>query len=456
MFVARRVFSLLLLITVVGFGALADSSVTAAQAGELVWGTVPSPNRGNLNDTLYGLSSVGASDIWAVGDYNPGVPPTVTGRRTLAEHWNGQIWTIVATPNATFSGVDASHLRGVHAVASNNVWAVGYGESFSSLESQTLIARWNGSVWAQVASPNPAGTTKPNQLDAVDGVAANDLWAVGAMGYPEGALTLHWNGTSWQSVVNNCSSTLAGVVTISSQDVWAVGNGTSCHYNGTSWTTVPIALPNGLSVVLFGVSATSSTDVWAVGEEIIPQGESYTLHAVVEHWNGSVWTAMTIVPGEFLNGVEAVGANDVYAVGGDGTYPVVAHWDGTSWTSVPSPRPGGGALQAVEAVSATDLWAVGSYFPPAPASGERTLIEQAPSTTQGTLVGSTNVSGATIAWFGPASGSVTTDVTGAYAAAGLLAGTYTVTATYQGCTPASAQVAIIAGTTVTQNLHLGC
>jgi hypothetical protein len=456
MFVARRAFSLFLLVTIAGFGALATGSVALAQTGESVWGTVPSPNRGTLNDTLYGLSSAAASDVWAVGDYNPGVPPTVTGRRTLAEHWNGQSWIIVPTPNATFSGVDASHLRGAHAVATNNVWAVGYGESFSTLESQTLIARWNGTRWTQVASPNPAGTTKPNQLYAIDGVAANDLWAVGAVGFPEGALTLHWDGASWQSVANSCAAPLQSVDAITSSNVWAVGNGASCHYDGTSWTTVPIALPNGLSVVLFGVSASSSADVWAVGEEIIPQGESYTLQSLVEHWNGSAWTVSTGVPGEFLNGVEAVAANDVDAVGGDGTYPVVAHWDGTSWTLVPSPRPGGGALQAVEAVSATNLWAVGSFFPPSPASGERTLIEQAPSTTQGTLVGSTNVSGATIAWFGPASGSVTTDLTGAYTAAGLLAGTYTVTATYQGCTPASAQVTIVAGITVTQNLHLGC
>ena len=123
---------------------------------------------------------------------------------------------------------------------------------------------------------------------------------------------------------------------------------------------------------------------------------------------------------------------------------------------MPSPRPGGGALQAVGAVSATNLWAVGSFFGGPNQPGEATLVEQAPSTTQGTVVGATHVSGATVSWFGPVTGSTTTDISGNYAAAGLPAGSYTLTATYGGCTPGSAPVTIVAGTTLTQDLHLGC
>ena len=158
-----------------------------------------------------------------------------------------------------------------------------------------------------------------------------------------------------------------------------------------------------------------------------------------------------------LNGVEALAPNDVYAVGTTGANPVVAHWDGLAWTTVPSPQPvGGGSLQAVEAVSTTNLWAVGSSYGSPSGSGVDTLIEQAPSATQGTLTGATGVSGATVSWIGSVTGSTVTDTSGSYAAAGLPAGTYTVIATNPGCTPASATVQISAGTSVTQNFKLGC
>jgi hypothetical protein len=454
-----RLVTVILVLAGVDVGLFGFTNTALAQGNLLVWGTVPSPNRGTLTNTLDALTVVSGSDIWAVGEYNPGLPPTVTGRRTLTEHWNGQIWSIVPSPNATFSGVQASHLRGVMALASDDVWAVGYGENFGSLESLTLMMHWNGATWNRVPSPNPGGTSLPNQLYAIDGVATNDIWAVGAVGFPEGALTLHWNGTSWQTVANSCTAPLTGVAAISSHDVWAVGDTTSCHYNGTSWTPVPIASSGGTELAdpLFALSASSSTDVWAVGERVFAQGESLSYAPLVEHWNGSSWTAMTQLPGEYLTGVKALASNDVYAVGTDGANPVIAHWDGSTWVMVPSPRPvGGGSLLAVEAVSATNVWAVGTFYGSAGLSNAGTLVEQAPSATQGTVTGATNVGGATISWFGPANGSTLTDVSGNFAVAGLPAGTYTLTATFAGCTPASATVQIIAGSSVTQNFHLGC
>ena len=59
--------------------------LTGSQAGAAgrtqapAWGTVRSPNRGDLDNALLGVSAVAPSDAWAVGEFNPGVPPTVTG-----------------------------------------------------------------------------------------------------------------------------------------------------------------------------------------------------------------------------------------------------------------------------------------------------------------------------------------------------------------------------------------
>ncbi len=142
----------------------------------------------------------------------------MTGRRTLTEHWNGKEWSIVPSPNSSFPNVSATRLYGVDAMSTNDVWAVGYGEDFSSLKSETLIIHWNGKSWSIVPSPNPGGSEYTNTLNAIDGVAPNDIWSVGAQGYPEKSLTLHWNGSSWQTIPNACRTPLTGVVAITSRD----------------------------------------------------------------------------------------------------------------------------------------------------------------------------------------------------------------------------------------------
>jgi hypothetical protein len=84
---------------------------------------------------------VSATEAWAVGraDHSPQQPFI----RPLVARWNGGSWAIASTPlvSGQLSGVDGS--------ASNNVWAVGAGDSGS------LTERWNGSSWSVVPSPNP-------------------------------------------------------------------------------------------------------------------------------------------------------------------------------------------------------------------------------------------------------------------------------------------------------------
>src|SRR5438094_3639572 len=150
---------------------------------QAAWGQLPSPNRGPHENELAGLAVIGSDDIGAVGRYNSGRPPTVTGRDTLALHWDGTGWSVVPTPNPTWSGADFFSLEDAEAVSSTQVWAVGYAEDFASLKSTTLIERWNGSAWAIAASPNPGGPNLPNKLFAVAAAAPNDVWAVGEAGY---------------------------------------------------------------------------------------------------------------------------------------------------------------------------------------------------------------------------------------------------------------------------------
>ncbi|HEX3326223.1 MAG TPA: hypothetical protein VHV50_04430 [Actinomycetota bacterium] len=253
---------------------------------------------------------------------------------TLAEHWNGTVWKIVATPNAT-DVVDGTRynagnrLNAVTAISANNVWAVGAHATFfdDSVPSKTLVEHWNGTAWKIVASPNVGSGA--NELNAIVAFSASNIWAVGtfAEGPSDGdhdrPLALHWNGTSWKSV------------------------------------TVPAF---GTTSRLYGVAKVPDTSqLWAVGEyeKIDAVTGERTGGALIEKWNGSSWrVAATTTNWERLNSVTAISSTSSFAVGNS-----IMRWNGTSWTLMPNAVPSNGGyeveLEAVTRAPKGDLWAAG-------------------------------------------------------------------------------------------------
>ena len=356
----------------------------ASHAATASWTVVSSVSPSKDNNTLYGVAALSSTDVWAVGDLNTGVIPTVTGRRTLIEHNVGSGFAVVPSPNPSWAGLDLATLQGVAAVSSTDVWAVGHADDFASFKSTTLIEHWDGTSWRIVPSPNPSGSSLPNELFAVTAVAADDVWAVGQTGFPWKALILHWQGSAWTAVPNPCGVPLNGVTAISSTDIWAVGSASACHFDGTSWTLARTPDPTKLGAVAFtllDVSGSASNVVWSAGFASYQNGEGITTGPLVETWNGRRWTFMTSLP-MTPSGIEVVAANDIYAVGFNGFGVVIAHWNGTRWTSVPTPDAGGVAIQEDveqtgigEGNEGAPLWAVGSL---ATNSGELALVFQGP------------------------------------------------------------------------------
>jgi hypothetical protein len=171
---------------------------------------------------------------------------------------------------------------------------------------------------------------------------------------------------------------------VSSTDTWAVGSfavlsGTNVqgrtlamHFDGTAWRIVPTrdaTTPN----VLNGVTAVAANDVWAVGNTFKTDGTGFPDRPLIEHWNGTAWSivASPAVPVEdTLSGVAARSANDVWAVGNSvdrtSTIPLARtlalHWDGVTWSPVATPN-GASGDTALKGASATpgggDIWSVG-------------------------------------------------------------------------------------------------
>ena len=64
--------------------------------------------------------------------------------------------------------------------------------------------------------------TGDNTLNAIDAVAADDIWAVGSPG-----LTEHWDGNAWSVVPFPSTVGLSAVAAVASDDVWALGGTTT-------------------------------------------------------------------------------------------------------------------------------------------------------------------------------------------------------------------------------------
>jgi hypothetical protein len=328
--------------------------------------SVPSPQVSG--GSLVGAAAIAANDIWAVGSQSS----AGFTQAPLAEHFDGTSWSVVSTPSPTSGSV----LKGVAGAASNDVWAVGSGGTNNA----TLIEHWNGANWSEVASPTmPTGSV----LKGVTAPASNNAWAVGTNSTSNNALVEHWDGTSW-SVVS--SPAFAGVTILSlggmisadsTTDVWVVGgqadersgapfNGpVALHWDGQTWSVMSGA-QNAESA-----TALSPTNVWGAGF----RGEQFhdrTIHLpVVVHWDGTSWSIVPSpnpngknpIQGSQLEGIAAISATDIWAVGFNEGSTLTEHWDGTSWKVVNSPNPGqSNFLAGVTALSDGTVAAVGNQF----------------------------------------------------------------------------------------------
>ena len=258
----------------------------------------------------------------------------------VPSHGQTSIFTVQSTPNPNVQG---NTLNAVTALSANDAWAVGYMNDNNLNDSRTLTMHWDGQSWTVIPSPNPGSvpsctnSNTGNFINAVSGVASNDVWAVGfsftCFG-PLKPMALHWDGIQWNVVatpklISVDNAALNGVLAFASNNVYAVGyhpasNGAVKtlieHWDGAAWKVVQSPNANNTGNFLWALSATSPTDIWAVGDRVAPSVPVKTL---------------------------------------------VLHFDGTNWSVVPSPNPvntgdlSANVLTSVQATSPTDVTAVG-------------------------------------------------------------------------------------------------
>ncbi|HZI59906.1 MAG TPA: fibronectin type III domain-containing protein [Pyrinomonadaceae bacterium] len=349
------------------------------------WQKVNSPNVTGatlVSNELLGVTAVSESNVWAVGwAQDPNGPPYI--KRTLIQHFDGNLWSIVPSPNPPADII--SQLHSVSAVSANDVWAVGSSHN-GGAPARTLIQHWDGTQWSIVSSPSP--DSQLNELHGVAALSANNVWAVGYRGgtrneTPLETLILHWDGANWRQVASpniaGGANQLSGITAISANDIWAVGSAggapLTMHWDGNAWSVVPVRVRSGLSTERFtAVAGTAANDVWVVG-----QGKGIFTNqtfATIRHWNGTYWSERVCRaasasnppesyegggPDAYFTGVAAASSNDVWAVGALGSGPMILHWDGRAWTTVTHPRafPNAAVLRAVTTSRGASAWSVG-------------------------------------------------------------------------------------------------
>ena len=261
------------------------------------WSVVSSPNAGTGDNQLQGVAATSSSDVWAVGRYH-----TNSVDQTLIEHWNGGSWSIVPSPK---TGTGNSHLRKVAALSSSNVWTVGFYVNASNV-TQTLVEHWDGNTWSIIASPNVDPFN--SEFSGIAALTSNDVWAVGS--YVNGSalqtLTEHWNGSAWSIVpspnLSDNENVLDGVTAIASNDAWAIGDyrltsssayqALAEHWDGSTWSVVPIPNVGASDNIHLGVAAVSSGDAWTVGQY---RDSSSVNRTLVQRYNACV-ASPTVTP----------------------------------------------------------------------------------------------------------------------------------------------------------------
>ena len=326
------------------------------------WSIVAAPNAGVGNNVMRAVSGSAGDDVWQVGYFVFG-----TEHRTLTQHWDGEAWSLVPSPN---TGKRLNELHGVVAVSPTNAWAVGSAHSGDVLDETTLILHWDGESWKIVPSPNPG--TAFNSLRAISANGPNDIWAVGGFGPQFGPFKVHiqhWNGVSWTVVpAPNMPATnneFFGVAAVAPDDVWAVGYFGAFafsplieHWDGSTWTIVPSPDNQLASIVLRAVAGSGANAAFAAGtsKNLITNFEG----TITQNWDGKEWSTVPGVGGSFssLWGIAAAAPDAAWEVGDSGGLALIGHWDGEAWSNAQIPVVEGRLLGAT-ALSPCDVWAVG-------------------------------------------------------------------------------------------------
>ncbi len=283
----------------------------------------------------------------------------LAGTPIFATTNGGETWTSQAIPPAQISDISCP--------TSQNCYAAGTfysGSSNGSRPTGIILATSNGgSTWVALDLPPATGP-----LVSIACTGPTSCRALGTppptydLAYQENAFTLSTSdSTIWyyqQLPVG--TSALSSVSCPTSQNCWAVGQGSilATTDGGTTW--LGQTLPQGIASIT-SISCPSVSSCWAVG--LTADYSSGAVIATVD--GGTQWSIEVIQTNLNPVAISCSSTNDCWVVGSDTEYgipTVIATTDGGAyWTPQEIPAQASVAsLSSVSCVGALDCWAVGT------------------------------------------------------------------------------------------------
>jgi hypothetical protein len=402
-----------------------------------------------LNPALSGVSCTSTTVCVAVGSFQSGAK---ANRYPISLTWNGKTWSGHAIPAPYIPyPYKATTTGAVHCINSTRCVMVATQQSALGPVPRTptwqtpYASEWNGSSWT--SKPLPGGFTQNGQdsarLTAVACPTATMCLTGGSNVGPAGLLT--YSGGTWAATPSTGSGNWSSISCSTATSCRAVGSGVIGSWNGTQWSTEPrtgtelggvSCLPNETCVAVGGrggrpVALASTGGAWTPTTISVPNGRGNdrlmdiscpttnsctavgfsiqpdnTALALIERWNGSVWTIQASAGGpmslshvscptadqcvalvdqvDTANGkvvvlksgtwtaqplpianpraVDCPAVNNCLAIGiaADGS-PSAARWNGTTWSLTAAPALPGSyvSILGLDCLSPTSCLAVG-------------------------------------------------------------------------------------------------
>jgi hypothetical protein len=194
-------------------------------------------------------------------------------------------WRVVYT-----NRIGRPDLRGIAAVNSHAIWAVG------DRPSGPFAAHWNGRRWKPSSIPHPRGFN-PQFISAP---SDSDVWVFGVL--PSGHTSaVQWDGSSWHTVRLPAIASDLGVV-FNPSDIWLLSDQHVCslsgcvitvlHWNGSVWTQSSVRTGS-----VAAIGGTPDGDLWLIGMDNIHRvGDQTHAEMVGFRWNGHSWRAVAHLP----------------------------------------------------------------------------------------------------------------------------------------------------------------
>ena len=117
----------------------------------------------------------------AVGFLANSSQQTVT---TLVEHWDGMQWSVIPSPNQSVTAGSFNTLRSVTGTSGSNLYAAGFfANAQTGGQQQTLVEHFDGQNWSIIASPTKGIAQQLQGIFALPDTS--NLWTVGAFSFEQ-------------------------------------------------------------------------------------------------------------------------------------------------------------------------------------------------------------------------------------------------------------------------------